>query len=389
MTPPLTKRKKIFYSAVTFLIILVTLELGLHAIDFVVSRVKKKSLGQMPFRGFYQGETWAPTLAREMEKPHWDQIYNQYLTWITKPVKGQFLNVDRETGRKTWNPPDLPRDAEKIFVFGGSAAWGQGARDNHTLPSDLSRFLNAQAPRFRVYNYGEPGYTFTQELFYFISLLQKGWRPQYVIFYDGFNDVYGANQSGRAGSLHNLLHSQEKLMNKPGRLYWKAIKKWLAENIYLYDKVYHKLYLRFHPENRYLDAGTHLTDQELETLGAEVVQYYVRSLDILEHLSRAYGFKFLCFWQPALHTEAKVMPQEPTVDDLWDKKFGTLYRFTNQHLDRQTLPHFHNISDAVGTRAHSFYIDLVHMTEEGYAMVAERIYQIFLKEFPENKPGPH
>jgi lysophospholipase L1-like esterase len=388
MTQPLTERKKFFYSAVIFLIVVVALELGLHAIDFVASRVKKPSLGQIPFRGFYQGKTWAPTLAREMEKPHWNQIYNQYLTWITKPVSGQFLNVDPETGRKTWNPPDLPQDAESIFFFGGSAAWGQGARDNYTIPSDLSRLLNDKTRRFRVYNYGEPGYTFTQELFYFITLLQKGRRPQYVIFYDGFNDVYGANQSGRAGSLHNLLQSKDKLMSTPGRLYWKAVKDWLAENIYLYHKVYYPLYLSFHPEKRYPDPGTHLTYQELETLAAGVVQYYVRSFGILEHLSRAYGFKFICFWQPALHTEAKVMPQEPTLDDLWDKKFGTLYRFTNRYLSRETLPHFHNINDAVATRTRPCYVDLVHMTEEGYATVAKRIYQVFLKEYPQKEPDP-
>jgi len=381
MPQPLTKRRKILYSVVTFLLIMVALELGLHAIDFVATRVKKKSPGQIPFRGLYQGKEWAPTLARESDKPHRDQIYHEYLTWISKPVQGQFVNIDRETGRKTWNPPDLPKDAMKIFFFGGSAAWGFGARDNYTIPSELSRLLNASKPRFRVYNYGEPAYTFTQELIYFISLLQKGLKPQYVIFYDGFNDVYGAYQSGQAGTLHNVSRIREKLESKPRRLYWQAIKDWLADNIYLYDKVYNKLYLRFHPEKRYQEAGAGLTDQELEKLAAELVRYYTRSLDVLEHLSRAYGFKFICFWQPALFTEPKVMPQEIKIDErLGDRKFGTIYRFANQYLDRQNLPHFQNIADAVGTRARPCYLDLVHMTEEGYAMVAERIYQILQKQ---------
>ena len=386
MPQPLTKKRKILYSIFTFFIIVVVLELGLHVIDFAARRVKKTSPGQTPFRGLYQGQEWADTLARESDKPHREQIYHQYLTWISKPVQGQFVNIDRETGRKTWSPQDLPRDAGKIFFFGGSAAWGFGARDDYTIPSELSRLLNGKKPRFRVYNFGEPAYTFTQELFYLIVLLQKGLRPQYVIFYDGFNDIYGAYQSGRAGTLHNVERNRTKLESNPRRLYWQAIREWLAENIYLYNKVYYKLHIHFHPEERYQEAGARFTDQELETLAAAVIQHYVQSLDLLDHLAQAYDFKYVCFWQPALFTESKVMPKEIKVDErLGDRKFGAIYRFTNQYLDRQTLPHFHNLADAVSTRSQACYLDLVHMTEEGYGMVAERIYQVLQKEFSLDK----
>ena len=70
-------------------------------------------------------------------------------------------------------------------MFGGSACWGYGARDDYTMPSELSRRLNAATPHFHVYNYGEPGYTFTQGVLSLITRLQAGARPDYVIFYDG------------------------------------------------------------------------------------------------------------------------------------------------------------------------------------------------------------
>jgi len=161
MPQPRRPSRKILYSVITFLIVVLIMELGLHAIDFVARRVKNNP-DRLPFRGLYQDKPWAATLARESDKPHRDQVYHPYLTWISKPVQGQFVNIDRDRGRKTWNPPTLPPEAVTVFIFGGSAAWGYGARDDHTIASRLSELLNAHQPRFRVFNYGEPAYTFTQ-----------------------------------------------------------------------------------------------------------------------------------------------------------------------------------------------------------------------------------
>lgn len=377
-----TSGKKVLFALITVLVVLAAVEAGLHIIDFAVRRLQPGPAA-LPFRGLYQDQEWAAALARESDKPHRDQLYHPYLTWISKPVKGRYVNIDRVAGRRTWNPPDLPPDAATVYVFGGSAAWGWGARDEHTIPSQLSRLLNAQAPRFRVYNYAEPAYTFTQGVLYLILKLREGSRPDYVIFYDGFNDVYGAYQSGQAGALHNAAQMRDKLQSKPRQLYWKAVKEWFQEHVYLYDKVFYKLYLHFHPEERYREVGVRLTDQELQELAAALFQYYAQSLDLLNHLSQAYGFKYACFWQPALFTEAQVLPQETRIDvRLGDKQFGKLYKFTNQYLAQHPLsPHFYNLADAVSQRTQTCYLDLVHMTEAGYGMVAEGILEVLQKEF--------
>jgi len=67
-----TTGKKVLYSLITVLIVLLSLELGLHITDFVVSRVKRNP-AKIPFRGLYQDEEWAATLARESDNPHRDQ----------------------------------------------------------------------------------------------------------------------------------------------------------------------------------------------------------------------------------------------------------------------------------------------------------------------------
>ncbi|MFZ2088764.1 MAG: hypothetical protein WAU47_09330, partial [Desulfobaccales bacterium] len=192
MPEPHAARVNLLYTVITVLTVLAAVELGLHLMDWAASRVGKRP-EKLPMRGLYQGQEWADPLARESDGR--SQIYHQYLTWISKPQTGRFVNIDAATGRKTWNPPNIKNPEVSVYMFGGSACWGYGARDDQTIASQLSRLLNAREPRFRVYNFGEPGYTFTQGLFLLITKLQEGLRPNFVIFYDGFNDIYGAYQS--------------------------------------------------------------------------------------------------------------------------------------------------------------------------------------------------
>jgi lysophospholipase L1-like esterase len=45
------------------------------------------------------------------------------------------------------------------------------------------------------------------------------------------------------------------------------------------------------------------------------------------------------------------------------------------------VPHFYNLADALSGRSQPCYIDLVHLTEAGYGMVAERLEKILRQDF--------
>jgi|UniRef100_A0A7V6A447 lysophospholipase L1-like esterase len=378
MPQPRSRGKNVLFTIITMFIGLVTVELGLHAINWVAMKVSPNP-ERIPWRGLYQGKSWAPALARESDGRAQD--YHQYLTWISKPQKGHFVNIDPDTGRKTWNPANLKPPVSTVFLFGGSACWGYGARDDYTIPSQLSCRLNSQEPHYRVYNYAEPGYTFTQGLFYLITKLRDGARPSLVIFYDGFNDVYGSYQSGEPGAQHNLAQIREKLTSKPRQLYWQAVKDWWEEHIFLYSKVLCRFFQP--PQQRFREVGAGFTDQQLQALAVKTVQYYSRSLALLDHLSQAYGFKYVCFWQPALFTETRVLPQEKRLDARQeDENFARLYQFTNRYLAQHPPGHYYyNLTDAVSGRTQPCYVDLVHMTEKGYGIVADRMEQVLKQKF--------
>jgi lysophospholipase L1-like esterase len=79
--------------------------------------------------------------------------------------------------------------ARKVWVFGGSTIFGIGTPDSATIPSYLSRELNAHSSDcVEVTNLGAEGYVTNQELILLLQQLKAGHRPDIAVFYDGVNE---------------------------------------------------------------------------------------------------------------------------------------------------------------------------------------------------------
>ena len=76
-----------------------------------------------------------------------------------------------------------------VWFFGGSALFGDGQRDDHTIPSEFARLAEADGIPVEVRNYGRPGVAMWQELQLFEQTVAAGQKPDLVVFYDGFNDL--------------------------------------------------------------------------------------------------------------------------------------------------------------------------------------------------------
>ena len=189
--------------------------------------------------------------------------------------------------------------------MGGSAIWGIGARDDYTIPSNLSKLLNAGTNNIRVSNYGIPGFTFLQEIIKLTLLLQDGHRPNYVVFYDGANDVYAAYQSGRVVDFLDYRETQEKLETSPITL---GIKYLIAKCRIV--QAVEKILALVHLQYNYQEGAASFTDKQLEVLGKDIAENYKKSASLVQNLSKVYNFKYVLFWQPVIFTEST----------LWRKK---------------------------------------------------------------------
>jgi hypothetical protein len=102
-------------------------------IDPAVRRLSKRHADA------YNGTDWSRDYYREFSDSQ-STAWEPYSYWRRLPFEGRFINVDERGLRRTWNPAASPED-RAVWVFGGSTVWGTGVRDDHTIPSELSRLL--------------------------------------------------------------------------------------------------------------------------------------------------------------------------------------------------------------------------------------------------------
>jgi lysophospholipase L1-like esterase len=122
----------------------------------------------------------------------WDEFaalryeFVPFLLSRVRDVDGETISV-RDQVRTTLRPTGAT--TTDVWVFGGGAAWGQGQRDEHTIPSELVRRAEAAGRPVRVWNFGQPGYSSLQSALWFEQLLAVRPPPDVVVVYDGTDDV--------------------------------------------------------------------------------------------------------------------------------------------------------------------------------------------------------
>ena len=114
--------------------------------------------------------------------------YSQFLEHVESPIKGKFVNITKEFGRKVENPKFCKK---RFFVYGGSTTWGYNVADYQTIPSYLQKeLINNGYNDYCVYNFGGGSYFSTQENIRFQKHLlnQKILENDFAIFIDGHNE---------------------------------------------------------------------------------------------------------------------------------------------------------------------------------------------------------
>ncbi len=378
--------KQLIFAFIYIALIMFSVELALnvghYAIDNNDTKINRKSLLSP-----YRGKEWSYEFWKDHGKA-WNADYEPFIGWDRREYHSKYTNVNSDGFRETWKPKLKSEEKSKqktIYMFGGSTMWGSGARDNFTIPSSLSKILSKNGYHFKVINCGETAYTFLQEIIHLILLLRDGYRPDYVLFYDGSNDVYGAYQNGIAGATHNLEHIRRKL--KASASEKEQLKKIIIYYLSLqWTMVHRDIVSLYHvissPKIRFKEKAANYTETELEKLSRDITTHYKTSISLLDNLSKVYGFKYLCFWQPVIYTEESITEEEKTVVvRVKDESAGKLYKYVNQILQSKDIPYFYNISNVLKGHSETVYTDFCHLAENGNAIVAKKMFLLFEEEF--------
>lgn len=100
------------------------------------------------------------------------------------------LHTVDEGLRRTRKPTDCsecPRAT--MWLSGGSAVYGIGQRDDHTIASELVRVAETAGIALEVANLGRNGATTFEEVLQIEERLRTGPSPDLIVFYNGWNDV--------------------------------------------------------------------------------------------------------------------------------------------------------------------------------------------------------
>lgn len=329
----------------------------------------------------FRDKPWARDFFEDQEKLHEaTKRFAPYVAWEGREFDGTVLHVEPGGIRRTWNPPSFESGAPKeIFVFGGSTVWGTGVRDEGTLPSQLSKLLNRQSAKYRVTNFGQEGYSSTQELIKLMLLLKEERRPDFVIFYDGYNNVLASFLARRAGSILGEAEIRERLETPSVFGLGFAALKLAAKKYSMSARAIRDIARGISPmflRGARLDEG--LAPQELDELARAVAADYLSTLDILDLLAARYGFRYAAYWQPSMFHETELVGDEKKLAAL-DPTLGSesllsFFASTRRYLEAtppRESPTF--LTDALKGRSEQLYIDSVHLSEEGNERMAQAI----------------
>ena len=289
----------------------------------------------------------------------------------------RYINID-DWVRRSWEPTDAA-GAPSVWFFGGSAMFGEGQRDEHTIPSEVARLAAAEGLPIQVRNYGQRGWVHMQEALLFEQQLAIKARPEFSVFYDGPNDLQAAAMFRDA--VPTDLHADEyALILRNKQIDSSQIAPSEASDDVDLIETYAKhsavrkvvRWLTSQPAGASpsetaapsrssmpaQDGGSSSVRNSDGNIiwgtvddGEQGIDIYGRARAISTFVGQQAGVETTYFWQPVATTQDAV-------------------GYAREHLPKGVV----DLSDVFGDEADDVYIDTTHTNEAGARMVAEAMW---------------
>lgn len=296
------------------------------------------------------GEPWVGDYVAEFQSLEYE--YEPYVLTLVQDTDGPLITVE-DGARVSYEPENVDgAEVPEVWFFGGSLVFGQGQRDDHTIPSAVARLADEAGEPVRVVNFAQPGHTTWQQWHHFERLLARRAAPDVAVFVGGYDDVrvqmerpsvepthYNVNGAGQslAGDAP-LTDVGDVVEEYQDRSVITRLARGLSGIIGV--------------------AGAAEADEppEAATAAADV---HRRARIFLEHLGRRDGVEIITVWQPAPVTGPVVGPFDAMVGQA-DDDVEDLSRLLD---DRPEL-----------------FVDDRHLNEAGAGVVAKDLYRLVAEQ---------
>lgn len=317
---------------------------------------------------------------------------------LDNPIPGRVENNSLGFRCAEFTPPDP--HVLRIVLLGGSTAWGSGASSNNaTIAKQLEIMVNqnkallGSRQRAECYNLAQINGYQTQDI---LTLLFFGaqLQPDIVLSLTGWNELVALETMKR------------ELLKTYGVFYMSEMEDWeplnvvgnktkhLAHALRLWGLERSAFIRSIHMRKRRKQSSPHPAITESITLGTTL---FLRHLTIINTLARAYGARHLQFLQPYLYRKNIRTPSEKSVLHLYNdlrpihggKTTGEYLQQQNIYApllrDVQKRPQnfgiVEDLCDLFNDEKETMFYTLVHLTDQGYHVVAQRMYNALIKNF--------
>jgi lysophospholipase L1-like esterase len=364
-------------SVVAFFIIATILELISFA-ALSVHRRRQRDPFSPQESPTYDGEAWGADFWKE-QTAFWSRARSTYFpftVWSVRKWHGKYINTDENemgTWRRTFQSMSegcKKADVHTAWVFGGSTVFGIGTPDWATIPSYLSKKLNADPSScWEVTNLGVEGYVTNQEAILLMEQLKAGRHPDVAIFYDGVNEsLVGGFSPGNPTEHWNFDLIRAKFeAPEASRLTFLKL-SYTAQLIQQLRTSESKI--------RYPT----LSNAELTANAQATLENYEANLQIIRMLSREHEFKTYFFWQPVLAFGNKPLaPFEDGLKKARDSELGgrvqrglTAVYAQAEHVS-EAKSNFVFLGHAFDDVRELIYVDEFHLDPRGNEIMADHI----------------
>lgn len=281
--------------------------------------------------------------------------WSPYTYWVMSEFDGDYINIASDGLRHT---PNYGGELD-IFIFGGSTVWGEGARDDYTIPAHLARLLDEQDNPQNVVNYGQTGFVSSQDLIWFQRQLTRGNVPDVAIFYQGFNDILSAWGTGLTGvTLQEEMRLNDSEAGRRLRA-GQAVLRLPNQSLTQYDMT---------------SAGV------ISATPERIAELWLANVEMVSAIAEAYEVEVLFVWQPAIIFKDSLSESEQAIYQRSDTERAGLFALYNEvdaivreRVEADNIDNVIILSDLFADNTDPIFHDLVHITEIGNGIVAEAI----------------
>lgn len=297
--------------------------------------------------------------------------YRAFVVWRLFPTdRLPTITVDADGLRRTLYSHCEANDYT-IWMFGGSGLWGNFSRDSETIPSLLAKRYEDSGRRVCVRNYGQKGWTSTQQVIELeLELKRTSRKPDVVISYDGSMDSLLPYETDE-GDVHTEFTKIKREFETLGG----------GEEGFGYLRYTNTYFaLQWLARRLKLDVDTRIPERQVTAKAERAVDNYLKNMEIVDALATHYGFHYVWFWEPWLQTSQKrFSPAEVLIadgDEMTYPGASGLMKAAYDLVRTLNRPHLVYLGDIFKDRPETLFVDSSHLGTEGNRLVSDQIFQV-------------